>query len=182
VSPKLRRIVGSVAPALATALGGPLAGMATAAISKELLGKPDASPEELEQALFTSGPEVLVKLRELDRQFEAEMRKLDIDLAALEVKDRASARRMFSVNVWPQVTLSALFVGGYFAVLYALFDQVRSGALAEVPSWVLGLSTTLLGVLTGEVPRIMAFWFGSSLGSKEKTRVLAASQPVKEGD
>jgi len=177
--PRLKKILASVAPALATALGGPLAGMATATIAREVLGKPDASPEEVEQAILTSGPEVLVKLREIDRRFEAEMRKLDIDLAALEVKDRDSARRMFKVNIWPQVILSAIFVGGYFAILWALFAQLRGGALGEVPDWVLGLSTTLLGVLTGEVPRIMAFWFGSSLGSKEKTRALAKAPPME---
>jgi hypothetical protein len=34
-----KKIVGAVAPTLATALGGPLAGMAAAAVSDALLGK-----------------------------------------------------------------------------------------------------------------------------------------------
>jgi len=36
-------IVGTVAPALATALGGPLAGVAVRAIAEKVLGKPEAS-------------------------------------------------------------------------------------------------------------------------------------------
>jgi hypothetical protein len=36
------------------------------------------------------------------------------------------------------------------------------------------LVSTLLGVFTGEVPRIMAFWFGSSTGSKIKDSAMKA--------
>ena len=32
-----------------------------------------------------------------------------------------------------------------------------------------GVFATILGVLTAAIPQILNFWFGSSVGSKEKT-------------
>ncbi|MFT6220702.1 MAG: hypothetical protein ACJA0C_000099 [Candidatus Endobugula sp.] len=32
--------------------------------------------------------------------------------------------------------------------------------------------TTILGVLTAAIPQILGFWFGSSLGSKQKTESM----------
>jgi hypothetical protein len=42
----LLNVVRTVAPTIATAVGGPLAGMATRVISEALLGKPDGSEAE----------------------------------------------------------------------------------------------------------------------------------------
>jgi len=59
-----RKIVGAVAPTLATALGGPLAGMAVSAVSDALLGKPNGSEGEIAAALQAGGGEALARLRE----------------------------------------------------------------------------------------------------------------------
>ena len=40
-------------------------------------------------------------------------------------------------------------------------------------------SIIILGVLTASIPTILAFWFGSSFGSREKTAALAASSPAQ---
>jgi hypothetical protein len=76
-----KSIIKTVAPSLATALGGSLAGNATKAIANVLLGNSDASEQEIEQGIANATPEQLMKLKELDNQFYA-----------LEVQDRASAR------------------------------------------------------------------------------------------
>ena len=49
-------LLGSVAPSIATALGGPLAGMATKALSQALLGNEDGSEDDLQVALLASSP------------------------------------------------------------------------------------------------------------------------------
>jgi len=66
----LKNVVRTVAPALATALGGPAAGVAVASLSNLLLGKSNGSVDEITQAISNASPEVLVKLRELDLQLQ----------------------------------------------------------------------------------------------------------------
>ncbi|MCB0289642.1 MAG: hypothetical protein KDH97_05225 [Calditrichaeota bacterium] len=167
-------IIKEVAPTIGSAIGGPLGGMATKFISEKLLGKPDASPDEIEEAILNASPEQLLKLKELDKQFAVEMKKLDIDVFRLEVEDRSSAREMFKVNIWPQIVLSAIFVVGYFVIFWIILrrDIVN---FADDP-FLQGMFGTILGVLTASIPQILGFWFGSSFGSKEKTQKMGNMQ------
>ena len=81
--------------------------------------------------------------------------------------------------MWPQVFFSVLFVCGYFATGYFLVRPETIAAL-DKSQWIQGVLTTILGVLTAAIPQILGFWFGSSTGSKEKTRELI-DQPPKDG-
>lgn len=167
-----KSLVKTVAPALATALGGPLAGVATQAIAKAVLGEGNENADEavVAEAIRTASPETLLKLKEAEFEFKKRMAELGVDLEKLAVQDRSSARQMAALNMKPQILLTFLFISIYFAVssatMYFLFED------GEVNKEILVLVSTLLGVFTGEVPRIMAFWFGSSTGSKEKTARL----------
>ena len=88
----LLNLVRTVAPTIATAVGGPLAGMATRAISEALLGKPDGTEEELAQAAANATPEQLLALKKAEQDFAVRMRELDIDLERIANEDRNSAR------------------------------------------------------------------------------------------
>lgn len=163
-----------VAPGIASVLGGPLGGMAIAVLSKTLLKKDGGTEDEIAEVLATAqDPALLVELKKADQQFAVEMKKLDIDVYRLEHEEKASARSMYATNYWPQITLSSVFVGGYFAILYF----VMAKTLADIPPWQQAVITTVFGVLTAAVPQILGFWFGSSFGSKEKTTALANSTP-----
>jgi len=162
-----KSLIKSVAPTIGTALGGPAAGMAVKFVADKLLGNPSASETEVADFVANATPETMLKLKELDKDFEIAMRELDIDVFELEVEDRKSAREMAKVNMWPQIVLSALFMTGYFAVMYALF----SGEIV-IPPGIKEMAAILVGIMTREIPTIMQFWFGSSLGSKEKTAQL----------
>lgn len=163
-----KSVLGNLAPAVAAAFGGPLAGTATKFLADKLLGKPDADQTEVEAAILGATPDDLAKLRELDNEFRIAMSKLDIDIFALEVEDRKSARDMAKDNMWPQIVLSVLFLGGYFALVFMLF----SGEV-ELTEQNQQMGQILLGVITGAVPSILQFWFGSSHGSKSKTAALS---------
>lgn len=166
MSNKWKKIVASVAPTLGTALGGPLAGVAVNALAKGLLGKEGATEADVAMAVESLTPEGLTKLRELDQQFQIEMRKLDVDLERIAAQDRESARQLGTkTSIAPQIVLSAIFVLGYFASLYVVFE-----GQAATPNVVL---TTLIGTLTAGVVQILNYWFGSSHGSARKTEVLA---------
>lgn len=162
-----KSIVKTVAPALGTALAGPMAGMAIREIGNRWLGSDTAGSKEIEEAVLNATPDQLAELRQIDSDFKVRMRELDIDLEKLEVEDRKSARSLFSISVWPQMLLSAVFGIGYFWVLYlfmahgvAVDDSLRDAF------------NIILGVLTAAISSILQFWFGSSLGSKEKTKQL----------
>lgn len=169
---KWKGVLKKVVPTLGAALGGPLAGVALSALGELLLSDPEATESDVIKAFSSTTPETLLKLRELDQNFAAKMKSLDIDVFKLEVEDRSSAREMYAVNYWPQIVISALFIVGYFSIL-TLFTIGK----VSVPSDLQSPFNIILGVLTASITAIMAFWFGSSYGSKEKTLALAQSAP-----
>lgn len=164
---KLKSIVKAVAPTLGTALGGPAGGMAAKIISEKILGKPDASEAEIEDFLLTASPEQMLELKKLDAQFAVDMKKLDIDVFRIESDDKKSARAMFGINIWPQISLTALFTVGYFVVLIVLLKGSVS-----IPADSQPVVNVVIGVLTAGMSTVLAFWFGSSVGSKEKNDMI----------
>lgn len=152
-----------VAPALATALGGPMAGVAVSMATKAL-GLEDESEGALAAAVAAGDTKVLQKLREADNKFKVEMRKLDISIEELNTKDRRSARGLAAQKgMQPQIVLSVIYTVGYFWLLYELF----SGDV-KIAEGMATIVNTLLGVMTAAQVQIMNFWFGSSAGSKTK--------------
>ncbi len=163
-----RKIVATVAPALGTALGGPLGGMAAVAVSDALLGKPNGSEGEIAAALTAGGPEALLKLKQADRAFAERMRELEIDLERIHHSDRASAREREGKtrDTFTPRTLALLVTAGFFGVLAWLlaFGKPEHGGDALL---------VMLGALGGAWASIISYYFGSSAGSTDKTQLLA---------
>lgn len=170
-----KKTLAAVAPALATALGGPLAGVATKAISEAVLGKPDGDEAEIAAAIQSGGADALVKLKEANNQFLIRMRELDLDLDKLlvnaEVGDRANARQREAQtgDSWTMRTLAALVIGAFIAVVWAVLfgGSAVDGALAG----------TLIGYLSAKADQILSYYFGSSFGSNQKNALLHKSKP-----
>ncbi|WP_020411253.1 hypothetical protein [Microbulbifer variabilis] len=155
---KWKALVKTIAPTIGMALGGPAAGVAVKFMAEKLLGDGLAGEQEIADFVLGSSPEQLAELRALDNKFRLQMRQLDIDVFELEVRDRDSARGLASkTSLLPQVALSVLFIGGYFALLFFLF-----GGEVALDGTHRDIAVCLLGVMKGEIPRIMSFWFGSS--------------------
>lgn len=163
-----KSIVGSVAPTIAAALGGPLVGMAASALSQAILGKPDASEAEIGEALSKSNnPEILLKLKTAEQEFAARMKELDINLEKIAADDRASARqREIAVKDNTPRNLAYLYTGGYFIMLAALF---KFGVPDEGSK---DLLNTLIGILSAAEVGIITYYFGSSAGSARKSEML----------
>ncbi len=167
-----KSIVASVAPTIATALGGPLAGAGVAAISQALLGKKDGTEKEIAAILKGADPEILFKMKEADQAFAVKMRELDIDLEKLDYTDRQSARaRESTVKDNTNKVLAFTIVGAFIALVastilgYAKVDSVLAG--------------TLVGYLSAKCEQVLAYYFGSSKGSTDKTGLLAKAEPIK---
>ena len=164
-------LLGSVAPTLATALGGPLAGLAVKSLSKALLGAEDFSEEAVMEAMATASPEQLAAVKKIDADFKVQMKSLDIDLERIAVDDRKSARDMQKeTKDWIPRALAVSVTAGFFAILIYML--------------VYGLPTTgnealllLLGALQTAWGGIIAFYFGSSSGSQKKDAMIYNSTP-----
>ena len=165
-----KNVVKNMAPALAATLGGPMSGVAVKYIADKFLGNPDATEDDFEEAIFNATPEKLAELKRIDNEFVIEMAKLDVDVYALEVKDRDSARDLAKINMKPQIILSSIFITGYFLLLFLIVSGHVRISLEIKETAIL-----LLGILTTSMPMIMQFWFGSSSGSKEKTAKWGAT-------
>lgn len=166
---KWKKIVGTVAPTIAAGLFGPFAGLATKALAEGLGLSSDATETEIEKAVLAADPSQLATLRQIDADFKVEMKKLDIDLEQIFAQDRDSARRRQQstedpMNGW----LSALVTIGFFGELIALM-------FLEIPDASKPALLIMLGVLGTEFSRIMAFYFGSSKGSQDKTQLLSGA-------
>jgi hypothetical protein len=151
-----------VAPILATAVAGPAGGAAVSWIASKL-GIDDDTIEGVTQAL-TGNPEMTMKLKELDLEY-----------AKLEQQDRDSARQAYAsvatsehstkldkavvpILALGTVALAFLFIGTLIFIDVAP-DQQQMIIFA-------------LGFITSSAGQVLSFYFGSSQGSKDKTKEL----------
>jgi len=164
---KLLSIIRTVAPSIATAVGGPLAGMAVRAVSTSLLGKPDGSMKDIETALLGATPETMLKLKEADNNFTLEMEKLGVDLVKIEADDRKDARASNrGANDKTPAVLGILCFIGFFGILVALM-------FIEIPTGQRGALTVMLGSLGTIVVQVANYYWGSSKGSAQKNDTIA---------
>lgn len=158
-----KELIRNIAPTIGASLGGPAAGLGIKYLADKFLGKPDATEQELADAVLGATPEQLLTIKKLDADFKIQMRQLDIDVFKLEAQDRDSARKLATVNMVPHIVLTFLYTIGYFLVLYFFMT-----GKVKVDSDIADTFNQIVGVLTAAQITIMAFWFGSSYGSKVK--------------
>jgi uncharacterized membrane protein YsdA (DUF1294 family) len=161
-----KALVRTVAPTLATALGGPLAGMATRAIAGAVLGNEGADEGQIAAALQGASPETLLALKKADQDFAVKMRELDIDEIKLANDDRASARnREIRTKDKMPAIIALAALGGFFGILVAM-------AFVEIPASAVQPFSIMLGVLGTLVGGVTNYYFGSSAGSAAKNEML----------
>lgn len=163
---QLLNLVRTVAPTLATAVGGPLAGMATRVISEALLGKPDGTEAELVEAAKVATPEQLLALKNAEQDFAVRMRELDVDLERIAQADRTSARdrETKTGDITPRLLAAAITIG-FFSVLGYMIQYGLPPQGGEAMLVMLGTLGTAWGA-------IISYYFGSSAGSREKTTAI----------
>jgi len=157
-----------IAPGIATALGGPLAGLAITAISKAL-----GIDEKEVQNTIDSGKlsaEQLASLKQAEIELQAKAQELGLNFEKLAVDDRKSARDMQAVTKSSIPAILAIGVTiGFFGILFGLMtDNVtKSDALL-----------LMLGSLGTAWTAIVSFYFGSSASSQNKDEMLHRSTPI----
>jgi hypothetical protein len=159
-----------IAPTIATAMGGPLAGMAVSAISKAIGVEPEKVGDLISNNKLTAEQIAQVKIAEIELQKQAN--ELGLNFEKLAVDDRKSAREMQATtrSIVPPV-LAALVTVGFFGILIMmLLGKVDSNNPAIL---------MMLGSLGTAWTGIIAYYFGSSAGSQAKTDLLSKAPAIK---
>jgi hypothetical protein len=155
-----------VAPALATALGGPAAGAATKALSNVLLGKDNGTEAELEARIASWTPADQLALKKADQDFALEMAKVAEAEDALEGQDRANARaREVGTKDWVTRVLSLAVTAIFTLMCAGLFFVKIPTENRDVLIQVVGTIGSVWGV-------IIAYYFGTSFGSRSKDETI----------
>lgn len=166
----------SLAPTVASALAGPLGGVAVSAIGA-LLGMPDATQDKIAQAIQTGQmtPEQISQLKALELQYQSDERERGFKYAELAFKDRDSARQ---ANVqggtqkylfWLSLALLAATLGCEILVLF-------NGYPHSTPEIIVG---RVLGLMDAVALMVLGYWYGSSNGSSQKGEQLARTAAMR---
>lgn len=171
----LKTILATVSPWIATALTGPLGGMAVSAAA-DALGLTDKTEASLKLALSGASADDMLKLKQADQAFSAQMQALGFQnieaMAKLENADRDSARnREIQVKDRTPKILAYLVTTGFFAMLVFMLFKI-------IPTENRDILNIMLGALGSTFTSIVAYFFGSTKGSEAKSALLAQSTPT----
>ena len=153
-----------IAPTIATAMGGPLAGMAVSAISKAIGVDPDKVGDLISSNKLTADQIAQVKIAEIELQKQAQ--ELGLNFEKLEVEDRKSARDMQSKtrSLMPPILAGTVTIG-FFGIMVMMFIGKVDSANPAILMMLGSLGTAWTGII--------AYYFGSSAGSQAKTDLLS---------
>jgi hypothetical protein len=163
-------LLGQVAPTLATAMGGPLAGLAVKTLSNVLLGNEEGDEAAVAKAMQNATPDQLADIKKIDADFKVRMQELEIDLERISAGDRDSARkREMTVGDHTPKILAGAITLGFFGILFWMF-------VYGVPKNGNEALLLMLGALQTAFTGVIAYYFGSSAGSKAKNELLAKGE------
>jgi hypothetical protein len=159
----------TIAPTIATALGGPLAGLAIEAVSKAIGIDPQDVKATISEGKLTADQIMLLKQAEIEMAARAQ--EMGLDFAKLNVEDRKSAREMQAeTRSYIPAVLAISVTMGFFGILVGMMTETFKTSDALM---------LMLGSLGTAWTGIIAFYFGSSAGSQAKDDLLHQSTPTK---
>lgn len=179
-----KKVVSTIAPAVASAFGTPALGVGVAMLSRAIFGDESKSADDVAAAI-SSGQltgEQLAAVTAANNQFKVDMARIGVDLAKLEaeqealyVKDvqDARARQIATKDYTPQAILGILFI--LWAGTFAMFFLLTVPADEFVRALLLRAYATIEVGLSGAI----AYFIGSSRGSKssgDSIRKIAESK------
>jgi len=160
----------TIAPTIATAIGGPLGGLAYEAISKVLGISQDDAKKMLDDGKLTA--DQIASVQQAEIALKAKAQELGLDFEQLAVQDRKSARDMqTNTHSFIPPALAIMVTLGFFGILVGLMMETFKTSDALL---------LMLGSLGTAWTAIMSFYFGSSASSQAKDAMLHKSSPLEE--
>jgi hypothetical protein len=168
-------VISSAMPFIGSLLGGPIGGKAGEFLAQALTGDKFANQDDIAKAFLSASANVdkLLELKKIDEQYKEKVLSTYVENLNLENEDRDSARRVQVENVkahslnMPAI-LSLIIIPGFFLVLLLIMMY----PVQEPSRNVIDL---LIGFLGGSLGQVIAFYFGTTHGSLEKTRLMFKS-------
>lgn len=168
-----KEIIGTLAPTVASALGGPLAGAAVVAIG-ELLGITEPTQDKIKVAIENGSltGEQVSAIRLLELKLKGEEEERGFRYTELEFKDRDSARgRDTELNKSGQHNYRAdamfmLAVAVIVGLVYSIWTE------PSINEFMKGVVTLVLGRFLGYLDNIYSFEFGTTRGSQTKDATI----------
>jgi len=156
----LLKLLGNIAPALASAVAGPAGGLVVSAIAQKF-GVKD-TVDEVAKAI-AGDPEAALKLAQID-----------LETLKAQYANTADARAM-QVAALQQTDIFSKRFTMYLTTFWSVAATVYIGFItfSVIPDKNVRFADTILGFILGTVvATLLNFWFGSSIGSKDKAEVL----------
>lgn len=161
-------ILKTVAPTVASALLGPMGGIAVAAIGSAI--GIDAPTQDKIAKAFTAGqltPEALEKIKLLELDYQNQEKERGFKYAELAFKDVGSARQMqIATHSKMPAVLTVMVTVGFFGILSLLFfhPELKGNEIMMV----------MVGQLSAVWAGCVTFYTGTTYGSASKNAMLAA--------
>jgi hypothetical protein len=166
-------ILKTVAPTVASAVLGPLGGIAVTAIGSAI--GIDAPTQEKIAKAFTNGqltPDALERLRTLELDYKNQEAERGFKYSELEFKNQDSARQMqMATHSKMPAVLTTMVTIGFFGILSLLFfhPELKGNEIVMI----------MVGQLSAVWAGCVSFYTGTTFGSANKNALLAQSQPAK---
>ena len=174
---KIGKTIGQVAPMLGTLLAPATGGasLAIGAMVASVLGV-ENTPEAIDLHL-QQNPDALLKLKELEYKEQDSLRTQVLALAKLEADKYSKAHDTYQVKndmadkVALQIIARNLPLIGLLVIanIFIVWEFKDNATLIAIASNIIGIS---IGNLFAERQAIVNFFFGSSLGSKQKAHQM----------
>jgi hypothetical protein len=158
-----------IAPTVANALGGPLAGIAVTALCKAMNLNESEVQGIIQTGKLSADQIAQVKIAEIELQKQAQA--LGLDFEKLAVADSISARNMemTTKSIIPPI-LATITTIGFFGILALLFFNKVDASNTALMIMLGSLGTAWTGVIS--------FYFGSSASSQNKDQMIYNSTPM----
>ena len=167
----LKSFLTGIAPTVASALLGPMGGVAVAGLTK-ILGIEDGTVADVTKAISEGRitPDQIAEIKTLELKLQAEEKERGFRYAELEFKDRDSARQMqIATKSTTPTILTYMITLGFFTILGLM---LHDDSVVDSPPLLI-----MLGSLGTAWTGCIAYWFGTTQNSLNKTNLLAQSQP-----
>jgi len=160
-----------LAPTVATAFLGPLGGVAVSAIG-DVLGISEATQDKIAQVIQQGQltPEQITAIKQLELQYQDHEKERQFKYSELAFKDRDSARANNTAGGTQRMLFGlslVLLLVTLGSEVWVLFNGVPPGA----PEIIIG---RVLGLMDSVALMVLAYHYGSSSGSAQKSELLAA--------
>lgn len=167
----IKSIVGKAAPILGNAILPGIGGPALSMIAK-IFGC-DPEPESVYEALKNATPEQVLAMKDMENKHEERLIELATEETKLHVENTKDARnREIEITKITGKRDINLYVLAWLVVL-GFFGLMSLMIFVDIPETNIGPVNQLFGALAAGFAVVLAYFFGSSKSSSDKTKLMA---------